>query len=126
MNKWKKPKALLPTRLTKDDIIDISAIYKSYFINHPMPSGGHPELWFTVILDFLGWKGWDTVRPALQDLEDRIMKDELIDRYMEILEKKFETHPELTENEKIFLLITMGADLRKEIAVETLGILETR
>lgn len=125
MSIWKRPQKVRPTRLTKDDLIDIGNIYQYYFKNHQF-KGGNPELWFTVILDFLGWRNWDVIRPELQELEDRILEMELTETYVGKLMATFSPTAEISEADKIYMLITMGSEIRKQMAIEVLGLLETR
>lgn len=121
--KLKRP---LNVRITKNDLIDLKALYQAHFQSYPIPTGGQPELWYNIVLEFLQRKGWDVCNPEVQQLEDRIREYELQDKYVEALMATFSGVEEVTDNEKIFELIIMGSELRRDIALETLGILETR
>lgn len=121
--KSKKP---LNVRIKKDDLIDLKALYQAYFQHSAPPAGGQAEIWYNVVIDFLQRKGWDVCNPHVQELEDRIRSYELQDKYVATLMASFDPQAECTENEKVFELIVMGSELRRDAAIEALGILEAR
>lgn len=123
MMKVTKP---LNLSINSSDVNDIRSIYMAYYIQKRDPPFGEPQRWFNVIVDFLQRKGWDVCRPELLSLEDRILKEELTEKYVKVLMDSFAHHDAISEHEKLFLLITMGSDLRRATAVETLGILEAK